>query len=65
MWGWNSQPQDQESHAPLTEPVRCPPNHINLVSLKAESNLFSFVLLSYLHFSLIKKLKGHRGGSAG
>ena len=24
MWGLNSQPQDQESHALLTEPARCP-----------------------------------------
>ena len=24
MWSWNSQPQDQESQPPWTEPARCP-----------------------------------------
>ena len=28
MWGSNLQPQDQESHAPPTEPARCPNNGI-------------------------------------
>ena len=27
MWGSNSQPWDQELHAPLTEPARCPMHH--------------------------------------
>ena len=35
MWGLNSPPQDQELHAPPTEPARCP----NKSHLKAESYL--------------------------
>ena len=37
MWGLNSWPQDQESHAPLTEPARCP----NLIVSKTLFPLWS------------------------
>ena len=36
MWGSNLKPQDQESHAPLTELARCPEGHLLLSDKSAK-----------------------------
>jgi len=59
MWGSNLWPWDQESHAPLTEPARCPEDYVSIYNIYSvwkkltrslgiccyrEGNFFSFLV---------------------